>query len=145
MLILRKEECDGKTKSKTDGLHREVIPLEHCLRLEIKMVKIRKCLKAFQKGSKHLLTLEKGSKKKRCLFHRFLSSSHLHRLFYKFWMHDLKAGPATAYVEKSGEDFQSNSTSNSNWIKSNAMMHSNVMQWCMGEKNKLCNYTWLEV
>ena len=65
MLILRKEECDRKTKSKTDGLHREVIPLEHCLRLKIKMVKIRKCLKAFQKGSKHLLTLEKSSKKKR--------------------------------------------------------------------------------
>ena len=53
-------------------------------------------------------------------------------------MHDLKTGPATAYVEKSGEDFQSNSNSNSNLIKSNAMMHSNVMQSCMGDKNKLC-------
>ena len=64
MLILRKEECDRKTKSKTDGLHREVIPLEDCLRLKINMVKIRKCIKAFQKGVKALITLG-GSEKKR--------------------------------------------------------------------------------
>ena len=44
-------------------------------------------------------------------------------------MHDLKAGPATADEEKSGEDFQSNSNQiELNQIKSNAMMYFNVMQ-----------------